>query len=92
MAATLAQGVQHLADAFAALPAKADEATKAADAAIKCERGVEHAYRVAMSDLLAVDDLRQLVAWREMYRRYARIGEAIVRVAERVWYAVVKEG
>ena len=92
MAATLAEGVQHLADAFAALPAKADEATKAADAAIKCERAVEHAYRVAMSDLLAVEDLRQVVAWREMYRRYARIGDAIVRVAERVWYAVVKEG
>ena len=92
MAAILAQGVAHVAEAFAHLPTETDQATKAADAAIKCERGVEHAYRAAMSELLGIEDLREVVTWREMYRRYARIGEALARVAERVWYAVVKEG
>jgi len=92
MAADLAAGVAHIRDAFAALPHASDTATAAADAAIKCERSIEHRYRVAMSSLLSVDDLRAVVTWREMYRRYARIGDALVHVAERVWYATVKAG
>jgi uncharacterized protein Yka (UPF0111/DUF47 family) len=92
MAGDLADGVVHLRDAFAALPHAPDAATAAADAAIKCERSVEHRYRVAMSSLLSVDDLRAVVTFREMYRRYARIGDTLVRVAERVWYATVKAG
>ena len=39
----------------------------------------------------AVDDLREVMARRELYRRCARIGETVVDVAERVLYAVVKE-
>jgi hypothetical protein len=35
--------------------------------------------------------VREVAARRELYRRYARIGEALVRVAHRVWYLVVKE-
>lgn len=92
MARAVFDGVTHLRDAFAALPADADTATECADAAIRCDRVLERRYRVAMSDLLAVDDLHDVVTWREMYRRYARLGDALVRVAERVWYATVKEG
>lgn len=91
MAGDLAQAVRHLRAAFAALASDRDAATTAADAAIACQRQMERRYRVAMSELMAVEDLRQVVAWREMYRRYARIGDAAVRVAERVWYAVVKD-
>jgi phosphate uptake regulator len=92
MARAVFDGVTHLRDAFAALPDDADTATECADAAIRCDRLLERRYRVAMSDLLAVDDLHDVVTWREMYRRYARLGDALVRVAERVWYATVKEG
>jgi len=90
MATDLVEGVRHLRDAFAALTSDAEAATDAADAAIRCERHIEHRYRAAMSELLEVEDLRQVIAWREMYRRYARIANHLVETAERVWYAVVK--
>jgi hypothetical protein len=90
MAATLAEGVRHLATAFAALVTDNDLATREADAAIRCERAIERSYRSAMSDLRAVGDLNEVTGRRELYRRYARLGEALVEVAERVWYAVVK--
>jgi hypothetical protein len=44
-----------------------------------------------MATLLEVDDLREVTARRELYRRCSRIGEAIVEVAERVGYAAAKE-
>ena len=66
-------------------------ATSAADAAIKAERRLEKRYRDAMAALLANDDVREVTARRELYRRCSRIGESAVDVAERVIYAVVKE-
>ena len=45
-----------------------------------------------MSSLLAADDLREEMARRELYRRLCRLGDAVEAVAERIWYAVVKEG
>ena len=92
MGKDLADGVRHVSGAMALLSADPTGATAEADAAIACERRVEKRYRAAMSALLGVDDLRQLVEWREMYRRYCRIGDALVATAERVWYAVFKEG
>jgi hypothetical protein len=92
MAAAAAEGVRHIANAIPVLKKNPDEATAEADAAIKCERRIEHLYRVAMSRLCDINDITVVTARREMYRRYARIGEALVGVAERVWYAVVKEG
>jgi uncharacterized protein Yka (UPF0111/DUF47 family) len=95
IAALLAVAVQELRDAFAGLghPSRDhdDDPTVHADAAIKSQRRVERTYRAAMSDLLAVDELREVIGRREAYRRLARIGDQIHRVAERVWYAQVKE-
>ena len=39
----------------------------------------------------SLDDLREVMSRREMYRRLSRIGDLVHIVAERVWYAVVKE-
>lgn len=91
MAGSLRDGVRHLHEAFAHLRSDRDDATACADAAIKCERDVEKRYRTAMSALTESDDVREVAARRELYRRYARIGESVVRVAHRVWYLVVKE-
>jgi uncharacterized protein Yka (UPF0111/DUF47 family) len=91
MARNLRDGVRHLDQAFAHLSGDHDDATEEADAAIRCEREVEHRYRDAMSELTQSEDVREVAARRELYRRYARIGEALVRVAHRVWYLVVKE-
>ena len=55
------------------------------------ERRMEKIYRDVMRDLLAVDDLREVVTRGEFYRRTLDIGQRLTRVADRVWYAVVKE-
>jgi uncharacterized protein Yka (UPF0111/DUF47 family) len=91
MAALLAASVRGLDEAIARLDPKAGDATETADAAIKNVRRLERVYRGAMATLLEVDDLREVMARRELYRRCSRIGEAAVDVAERVLYAVVKE-
>ena len=91
MGAQLADSLRALDEAFARLDPKAGDATAAADAAIKHCRRLERVYRAAMGRLLEVDDLREVMARRELYRRCSRIGEAGVDVAERVLYAVVKE-
>jgi uncharacterized protein Yka (UPF0111/DUF47 family) len=88
----IADGVHHIADAYEVLTVDSERAIASADAAIKCERAVEHEYRAAMSRLVAEPDLRAVITWREMYRRYARTAEALVEVANRIWYAVIKEG
>jgi uncharacterized protein len=90
MVTLLADAVGHLADAFRCLRTEED-ATQYADAAIKCQRRVEHAYRPAMSALLQDPDLREVIGRREVYRRLSRIGDLVHTVAERVWYSVVKE-
>ena len=87
----LAEAVGHLADAFGCLGQAEGDPTQCADAAIKSQRRVEHVYRPAMSALVEVADLREVMSRREAYRRLSRIGELVHRVAERVWYAVVKE-
>jgi uncharacterized protein Yka (UPF0111/DUF47 family) len=90
MAAAIRDGQVHLCAAVGALSHDDDQATRASDDAVKCCRSVEHIYRAAMSDLLALDDLREVIARRELYRRFSRNADAVELVAERVWYAVVK--
>jgi uncharacterized protein Yka (UPF0111/DUF47 family) len=97
MAALLADGAGHLATAFERLdPAKRGKAggspTEAADAAVKSQRQLERVYRQAASALLTVDDLREVIGRRELYRRFSRISETLIQAADRVWYATVKEG
>jgi len=90
MAAAVADGQLHLCDAIAALAHDDDGATRASDDAVSCCRDVEHVYRAAMSDLLDLDDVREVIARRELYRRFSRTADAVEQVDERIWYAVVK--
>lgn len=91
MCEELARSVRLLEEAITGLGTGSPETTEKASEALKAERAIEKVYRQAMGDLLEVDDLREVMARRELYRRVARIGEVVVDVAERVWYAVVKE-
>jgi uncharacterized protein Yka (UPF0111/DUF47 family) len=91
MAALLTQGLRHIDEAIERLGSKDGDAIEPADAAIKAERRLERAYRAGMAALLESDDLRDVMARRELYRRCSRMGEGAVDVAERVVYAVVKE-
>lgn len=92
MADDLAQGLGHLRIALDHLTGDGDTATREADAALAAERRMEKEYRQAMHELLATDDLRRAISLRELYRRVLESGERLAAVAERVWYAVVKEG
>ena len=92
MAQHLSEGVARLAEALDALAHHEQlTATAAADDAVKLQRGLEHVYREAMSALIDREDLREIAAQRELYRRLARTSDRIVAVAERVWYSVLKE-
>lgn len=97
MATLLAEGARQLAVAFERLgPDRRGKggasATEAADTAVKSQRRLERVYREAASALLAVDDLREVTACRELYRRLSRVSETLIEVADRVWYATIKEG
>jgi hypothetical protein len=92
MCEALAESVHLLCEAVELAGAKAGGATERANAALRAERRIEKVYRDAMAALISVDDLREVTARRELYRRLSRIGEVVVDVAERVWYTVVREG
>lgn len=95
MAALLADGVEHLQEAFNSLDGRGLKfvvsATVAADAAVKSQRNLERIYRQATGDLIQVADVRFIVASRELYRRISNISDDIVSVADRIWYSQVKE-
>jgi uncharacterized protein Yka (UPF0111/DUF47 family) len=91
MATVLARATHALAEAVRAL-ADGGDPFPAAQAAIKGQRRLEHVYRREMAALLELDDLRREIAMRELYRRCSRIGDAVVDVAERIQYAMVKQG
>jgi uncharacterized protein Yka (UPF0111/DUF47 family) len=92
MAKHLAAGTRRLDEALRTFAAgRRDEATEIADRAVKDQRRLQHVYREAMSELLLDEDFREVTARRELYRRFARTGDELVRVAERIWYSVLKE-
>jgi uncharacterized protein Yka (UPF0111/DUF47 family) len=87
----LRSSVQELVHAFEAFGDRHADPTTFADAAIHHQRRVEHLYRSATSALLELDSVQEELGRREAYRRLARIGDLVHRVADRVWYATVKE-
>ena len=104
MADRIHEGVRHLSRAFGAIDVNGGAdggrmATVAADEATKSARKLEKVYRHAMGNLLQLEEretlrpaeVRELIGRRELYRRMSRIAEALVDVADRVWYASVKE-
>ena len=103
MAERLREGTEHLARAFEALAGQGADghraATAAADAATKSARRMEKVYRGAMSGLLELEaegtiegaHVREGMGRRELYRRLSRIADTLADVADRVWYAAVKE-
>ncbi len=92
MAEEIAAGTRRLAKALELLEAgDSAGATTAADRAVKDQRHLQHTYRASISALVEVEDQRELAARRELYRRLARTGDELARVAERIWYSVLKE-
>jgi len=84
-------GVHDLVVAFPAMANDPGAATDAADSAVRHVRSIERVYRRAMSALLKEDDVHEIMGRRELYRRCARMGDGVENVANRIWYAVVKQ-
>ncbi len=99
MSERIAEGVRRISQAFDKLAVTArstmdggpGDPTTDADAAVKAQRALEWIYRTAMAELLTSEDLREITGRRELYRRFSRMSETLVEVAERIWYAAVKE-
>lgn len=91
MADLLSLSFGHVVAAFDALTDDAQVAREESAAAIEDSSRLEHVYRRAMSSLLAETDVRLIMARRELYRRYVRIGERVDRVARRVSYSLIKQ-
>jgi uncharacterized protein Yka (UPF0111/DUF47 family) len=92
MAAEISAGARQLAHALELLETgDRAGATAAADRAVKDQRHLQHTYRASISALVEVRDPHELAARRELYRRLARTGDELARVAERIWYSVLKE-
>jgi len=89
MAERLAGGTRALVKGFELLRKDPEEAGRRADAAGAAVHHVERDYREAMAELLQGDDLRAIVARQTLYRRYLDIAEAIVAVADKLWFVVL---
>jgi uncharacterized protein Yka (UPF0111/DUF47 family) len=89
MGERLAEGTRTLVTGFALLRSDPEQAGKHADAASVAVRHVERHYREAMVELLAVKELRSALAAQDVYRRYLHVADAIVAVADRLWYVVL---
>ncbi len=90
MGAQLADGTRAIADSLKLLEKDPEAAGRLSDAASEAVRHVERDYRGAMAELLEADDLRAVLAGQDLYQRYLRVAEAIVQVADRLWYIVLR--
>lgn len=91
MAVELHSGMVAILAGFMALTSRSDATAEAAVTATHCVRGVEHAYREAMIELAHQADVGEVFTGREILRSYARAGEALEALADRLWYAVLAE-
>jgi uncharacterized protein Yka (UPF0111/DUF47 family) len=90
MATRLGEATRALVVGFELLQKDPDEAGRRADAASDAVHLLERDYREAMAGLLTVEDLRAVLAAQNLYRRYLRVADAIVALADRLWYVVLR--
>jgi uncharacterized protein Yka (UPF0111/DUF47 family) len=90
MSDRLAAGTRELVTGFGLLRNDPEEAGRRADAASDAVHHVGRDYREAMAALLEADDTRAIVAGQVLYRRYLDVANAIVAVADRLWFVVLR--
>jgi uncharacterized protein Yka (UPF0111/DUF47 family) len=86
----VAGGARALVTGFGLLRKAPDEAGRQADLASDTVRRVEHDYRIAMAEVIKLDDLRAVFAAQDIYRRYLAVAELIIAVADRLWFVVLR--
>jgi uncharacterized protein Yka (UPF0111/DUF47 family) len=90
MAAQLAEGMHAIAKGLELLYKDPEAAGRQSDAASDAVHHVERDYRQAMAELIKLADLEVVLVGHDLYQRYLRVAEAIVHVADRLWYSVLR--
>jgi uncharacterized protein len=90
MARCAAEAAAHLLDAVSKLGDRNARPGDDAELAIKAARRVEHALLAGLAALPRDGDPFARSATLEVYRRYSALGQALVRVADRTWYTILK--
>jgi uncharacterized protein Yka (UPF0111/DUF47 family) len=90
MAARAAESAGHLRAAIRNLGHRREHPGDHAEQAIKSARRVEHELLEGLAALRRDGDGFERAAALEVYRAYSRIGQALLRAADRTWYAVLK--
>jgi uncharacterized protein Yka (UPF0111/DUF47 family) len=90
MARSAAEAATHLLAAVRQLGDRHSHPGDDVELAIKAARRVEHGLLAGLDDLTPDGDAFARSATLEVYRRYSALGQALVRVADRTWYTVLK--
>jgi hypothetical protein len=91
MAGDIHAGMTALVDGSAQLRHDFGQAGAAADLARSQARTVVWRYRDAIAELYQAGDLHATIIGRELYRPYARTGDLLEAVADRLWYVVLAD-
>ncbi len=90
MAGILVRGTECLALSFRALKDRREEANEHARAARKLENQLTKTYRQAMQVLFTLDDVKEILRVREVYKSLLAGAERIDVVGEKLAHAIVK--
>lgn len=90
MIGILEEGVSCLVRSFSSLRNNLPESSVQAGLARKAENKFTKAYRLAMTQLLRKDDIKEILKAKEVYRSLLIAAEKIDQVGERLQHAVVK--
>jgi uncharacterized protein Yka (UPF0111/DUF47 family) len=90
MGARIEDATRHLTDAVACLSTMGEHPGDHAELAIKAARSVEHGLLAAFAALPRDGASWDRTAAIEVYRGYSDIEHALLRVADRTWYAVLR--
>jgi uncharacterized protein Yka (UPF0111/DUF47 family) len=90
MGASIEEAIRHLNDAVACLSTKGAHPGDHAELAIKAARSVEHGLLAAFAALPRDGASWDRTAAIEVYRGYSDLEHALLRVADRTWYAVLR--
>lgn len=90
MGARGAEAAEHLRDAVLRVGSRKEHPGDHAELAIKAARAVEHGLLEALAALPRDGDAWERAAALEVYRSYSEIEHALLRVADRTWYVVLR--
>ena len=90
MGASVEEATRHLNDAVGSLSGKGEHPGDHAELMIKAARTVEHGLLAAFAALPRDGTSWDRTAALEVYRGYSDVEHALLRVADRTWYAVLR--